>query len=677
MSVCQVRRELLDVCGIVFMSSSPLKVDRLKQDITLSGTGMSGWAGMAHTFRTMDEEKIRDCKEDIDTLLVFVRTILRAFCPRLTQHILQAGLFSAVLTAFLVESYNTLSPDKTDTVIALLAQIASRTNSYTSDSNIPNSAVPSSTSILPSFEPTASSLRVNTLWFTSLNLSLITASFGIMVKQWLRSYLAMPYISPQARLRARRFRFSGFDKWKVFEIAAMLPLLLQLALGLFLVGLCFFTWSVHPNIGKTSVPLVAGWAFLFSMAVVAPAFSARCPYKTAFLERALTALRHLLRSYGFFRAFAHTLRQFRRCTSSQSQACGPPSEIDDVLSEEEDAVKDEASDIQFLAQTDEIMQDDVLLESSILESVRQLALGPYETMQFVAQCLRHRIKQQAFGGTQLSGPLDLSRLSRRCWKALTGISADIIVQHLSRPESRDIPAEGSWFDSAVVILFSVSPYGALSAQGTKAITLLLQNLDACKCVYRISSHFHSDSDSLVHFMTRMRQTLSQFMNDGTKFAQALLNIIQGFMCTEFCTHDTTSTYAAFMAHAGSAPRDLMATLYGIVVLCVRHRLQGDVWLFSHQVCLRILLSSGHVSSALGLRAEVIQVLTAVYTSPRLCYYPLGMLVFSDDTVYGMPRADTEEEFKLIRALFTEMVSSGKQMHESQTDIKYLLLPPGL
>lgn len=33
----------------------------------------TGWAAMAHAVRNFDEEKVKDCKEDIDTLLVFVR----------------------------------------------------------------------------------------------------------------------------------------------------------------------------------------------------------------------------------------------------------------------------------------------------------------------------------------------------------------------------------------------------------------------------------------------------------------------------------------------------------------------------------------------------------------------------------------------------------------------------
>ena len=33
----------------------------------------NGWVAMAKTIRDVDEGKVNDCKEDIDTLLVFVR----------------------------------------------------------------------------------------------------------------------------------------------------------------------------------------------------------------------------------------------------------------------------------------------------------------------------------------------------------------------------------------------------------------------------------------------------------------------------------------------------------------------------------------------------------------------------------------------------------------------------
>ena len=71
---------------------------------------------IAKVMRTIDEAKVKDCKEDIDTLLVFVS--YGSNCDSLSHttgfRLYQAGLFSAVLTAFLIESYKNLQPDKAE-----------------------------------------------------------------------------------------------------------------------------------------------------------------------------------------------------------------------------------------------------------------------------------------------------------------------------------------------------------------------------------------------------------------------------------------------------------------------------------------------------------------------------------------------------------------------------------
>ncbi|KAI0690207.1 hypothetical protein BC835DRAFT_1281393, partial [Cytidiella melzeri] len=147
-------------------------------------------------------------------------------------------LVPAVMTAFLVESYAALSRDPNDLMIILLQQVALQlaTNSY----------------------PSVNAVRVNVLWLASSTPSLVSASYGILVKQWLHNYLARKYTSPQARLRVRHFRNPGPEHWKVFEIATKLLLLLQPALALLLIGLCIFTAEVHSSIGHTTVPVVAG-----------------------------------------------------------------------------------------------------------------------------------------------------------------------------------------------------------------------------------------------------------------------------------------------------------------------------------------------------------------------------------------------------------------------------------
>lgn len=103
--------------------------------------------------------------------------------------------------------------------------------------------------------------------------------------------MAFASSSPQGQLRIRHFRRSGLETWRVFGIVSMLPLLLQISLALFFVGLCFFTADIDPVIGNTALPLVCAWAFLFITVTVSPIFSARCPYKTPALLAITTALR--------------------------------------------------------------------------------------------------------------------------------------------------------------------------------------------------------------------------------------------------------------------------------------------------------------------------------------------------------------------------------------------------
>ena len=77
----------------------------------------------------------------------------------------------------------------------------------------------------------------------------------------------------------------------MFEIVAALPLLLQSALGLFFVGLCYFASTIHPVVEWTVIPLVAIWAFLFVVVTLAPILSSSCPYKTTFLKDIMVRLR--------------------------------------------------------------------------------------------------------------------------------------------------------------------------------------------------------------------------------------------------------------------------------------------------------------------------------------------------------------------------------------------------
>ncbi|KIM35358.1 hypothetical protein M413DRAFT_56484, partial [Hebeloma cylindrosporum] len=88
-----------------------------------------------------------------------------------------AGLFSAVITSFVVESSKDLQPDPNT---LLLSQIVTLIGNNTNGTP----GIPPQIQLSPS----PSSYRINALWFASLVLSLTTVLVGIISLQWLREH---------------------------------------------------------------------------------------------------------------------------------------------------------------------------------------------------------------------------------------------------------------------------------------------------------------------------------------------------------------------------------------------------------------------------------------------------------------------------------------------------------
>jgi hypothetical protein len=303
------------------------------------------------------------------------------------------------------------------------------------------------------FQPSPTDIRVNVLWFASLIFSLITASFGILIKQWLREYLAVTNPSPQARLRIRHFRYPDLERWKVVEIAAILPLLQQLSLALFFIGLCYFTESVHLSIGRTTLPLVSGWAFCFVMVTILPVFFPRCPYKTTLLKQLLKYIHfRLARLYLQLSKRIHRepLSQPRRKPSSRPHRKPsprvyrkPPSRlrsahlghldkpdpaVEYIEQHDEQAVlASEAADLAILEEVDAIQSNDELLGTVIFDSLQRIHNLPFEDLvNFVLRVLGHRLSRKdiEFGKPV---PFDLRSLSQRGYNAIIDILTHFMV----------------------------------------------------------------------------------------------------------------------------------------------------------------------------------------------------------------------------------------------------------
>ncbi|KJA15645.1 hypothetical protein HYPSUDRAFT_97051, partial [Hypholoma sublateritium FD-334 SS-4] len=149
-----------------------------------------------------DKAQCEAWKDEVQNLLIF------------------AGLFSAVVTAFVIATYPNLQADPNVTIIQLLSRIS---NSLESPLNSSSPALQPSP--FPSFSPASSTIRINIYFFISLILSLATVLIGIVSLQWLREHQSYTgSFTPQNRFSAIHMRLEALEKWRVPEVFSALPL---------------------------------------------------------------------------------------------------------------------------------------------------------------------------------------------------------------------------------------------------------------------------------------------------------------------------------------------------------------------------------------------------------------------------------------------------------------------
>ncbi|KAJ7110570.1 hypothetical protein C8R44DRAFT_545288, partial [Mycena epipterygia] len=187
-----------------------------------------------------DKALVEGWRGDMEGMLIFVRSNT-------------AGLFSASLTAFLIESYKTLEPDSGDDTVFLLRQILDQLAATANGTTIRVQ----STSV---FTPPATSLICNTFWFLSLGLSLSCALMATLVEQWARDFLHRANMNSDPVTRARLFSylFYGLKRFNMHAVVEIIPLLLHWSLFFFLTGLVPFLLPVN-------VPLTGLAAFLLCL----------------------------------------------------------------------------------------------------------------------------------------------------------------------------------------------------------------------------------------------------------------------------------------------------------------------------------------------------------------------------------------------------------------------------
>ncbi|KAF8597592.1 hypothetical protein BDV93DRAFT_416638, partial [Ceratobasidium sp. AG-I] len=169
-----------------------------------------------------DEELVKGQNDNLDMMLLF------------------AALFSAILSAFLIDSKSLLQQDPADVSVALLLSIAQSQQRIEQG----NPQLVSELIELPSFSAPLYARWINGLWFFSLALSLSAALIAMLAKEWLTAFITSRPRAAHGYALMHQARLISLAEWGALHIIDLLPSVLHLSLLLFSLGLVIYLWTL-------------------------------------------------------------------------------------------------------------------------------------------------------------------------------------------------------------------------------------------------------------------------------------------------------------------------------------------------------------------------------------------------------------------------------------------------
>ncbi|PVF92405.1 hypothetical protein CPB86DRAFT_877906 [Serendipita vermifera] len=210
------------------------------------------WKIYNHKASEVDREMIKDWNDSLNTLLIFT------------------ALYSAVLTAFIIESMKLLEEDPAKTTRDILLVLSRQ---------LANGS-------FPPFEPTVYQIPqyaiiVNGLFFTSLSCALIAALLAVLALQWVANYdMGLNTSLPEKRALQRHMRLMGIRKCKMSELIASLPILIFIALFLFFIGIADWLWYMNRVISGIVIGGIGIGCLLYTVTHLVSIVKVDAPFRT-------------------------------------------------------------------------------------------------------------------------------------------------------------------------------------------------------------------------------------------------------------------------------------------------------------------------------------------------------------------------------------------------------------
>jgi len=260
-----------------------------------------------------DKDFMKKHDEDLNTTLIFVGYTYSSGARVLTSSGSQAGLFSAVTGAFIIQVHPQLQPDSTDDAAALLRVMLYKMDNTTFGGDIPS---------LPQWTgaPRAA-IHVQAMLYASLAASLFSAFLAMLGKQWLNRY-ALTDMRGTAVERSQdcQRKLGGIIAWYFDHVMESLPLMLQFALLLLGCALSLYLWDINATVAWVVISVTALGVIFYVFFVIAGTASASCPYQTPWAH----ILRHTY--YCILPTILHLLHSVLRGLIRKSRCLVPFSE---------------------------------------------------------------------------------------------------------------------------------------------------------------------------------------------------------------------------------------------------------------------------------------------------------------------------------------------------------------
>jgi hypothetical protein len=178
----------------------------------------------------------------------------------------QAGLFSAVASAFIIDIQQELRPDYNEMSFTVLTMLLNTTSGIPNQLGVPVASGPSATAV-----------QVQSILFSSLASALLAAFLAMLGKQWLNLHVEGSLID---RSRHRELRMRGMIAWRFKLIMECLPLVMQVSLLLLGYALARYMWDLSRTVSGVIAAFTVFGVLFYLFIVFAATVWKICPFQT-------------------------------------------------------------------------------------------------------------------------------------------------------------------------------------------------------------------------------------------------------------------------------------------------------------------------------------------------------------------------------------------------------------